>query len=126
MLVALAGLVVVVPSLAFLPVRQAPTLVDDTAQPGAPSRIVWEADPAADYYVVEFLIDGRVAAVVRSSLPSITTPSFDQSPALWRVFAGYGPVSRHDTRGPIASGTTGCTSAAKPLARAVALEPVEA
>jgi len=104
----LATAVLALPSLAFLPPRQQPTLPQTVALSSAAGpRINWTGDPDADYYVVEFLVDGRLAAVTRRSEPSATVPaSLVGRGTAWNVFAGYGPVAAHDTRGPIASGST--------------------
>jgi hypothetical protein len=103
---ALAVFVLVLPSLAFLPPRQQPTLGTPVERPPSPGRIEWSADPNADYYLVEFLVDGRLAAVIRQSEPAAPIPvSLASHLTTWHVFAGYGPVASHNTRGPIATGS---------------------
>lgn len=106
-LTTIAALVIALPCLAFLPPRQQPSLVErETASPSARSRITWDADPAADYYVVEFVIHGRLVAVRTPSAPAVSVPPAVSRGARWRTFAGYGPIAARNTRGPIASGTT--------------------
>lgn len=103
----LATAVLGLPSLAFLPPRQQPTLAPTAAVSSASRpRIDWKGESAADYYVVEFLVDGRLAAVVTPSDPAAAIPaSLVGRAATWHVFAGYGPVSQLNTHGPIASGS---------------------
>jgi hypothetical protein len=105
-MVTVATLVIVLPSLAFLPPRQRPTLPHKTLSPAPSAQIVWNTDPAADYYLVEFLVGGRLVAVRTPSEPTLSIPpSAASDGAAWRVFAGYGPVAAHNTSGPIASGS---------------------
>ena len=103
----LAALVIALPSLAFLPPRQQPSFAARETTPYvAGSLITWDADPEADYYLVEFVVEGSLVAVRTPAAPAISVPpSVASRNTIWRTFAGYGPVTAHNTRGPIASGS---------------------
>lgn len=104
---ALATLFLALPSLAFLPPRQAPR-IDATEQHGstfAVPRVTWQADPEADYYVLEVVADGRIVHVAHPASPPVLLDFLAPGDYTWRVFAGYGALADHDTRGPIAGGS---------------------
>ena len=104
---ALATLFVALPSLAFLPPRQAPRI--DTTEPPSSAiagpQATWQADPAADYYRLEVVGDGRLMHVAYPSSPPVPLGFLPPGDYAWRVFAGHGDPDDHDTRGPIAGGT---------------------
>lgn len=105
--VALVTLFVALPSLAFLPPRQAPR-IDATEPPSsaiAGPRATWQADPGADYYRLEVVGDGRLMHVAYPSSPPVPLGFLPPGDYAWRVFAGHGDPDDHDTRGPIAGGT---------------------
>ncbi len=104
---ALATLFVALPSLAFLPPRQAPR-IDTTKLPlpaNAGPQATWRADPEADYYRLEVVGDGRLMHVAYPSSPPVPLGFLPPGDYAWRVFAGHGDPDDHDTRGPIAGGT---------------------
>jgi len=104
---ALATLFLALPSLAFLPPRQAPRLDVTEQHPStlAGPRVTWQADPEADYYVLEVVADGRLVLVAHPASPPVPLDSLAPGDYTWRVFAGYGALADHDTRGPIAGGS---------------------
>jgi hypothetical protein len=100
---ALAALLVALPSLAFLPPRQAPHIAVEV--PGDPTATVsWVAAPDADYYRVEVLAAGRFVRVANALTSPVTVDALPLGVYTWRVFAGYGPLGDRDMRGPIAAG----------------------
>lgn len=98
---ALAALFLALPSLAFLPPRQAPRLV--TADPA--TAVTWTIDPDADYYLLEVLAGGRLVRVAHPVSPPVPVDSLAPGSYTWRVFSGYGAVADANTRGPIEAGT---------------------
>mgnify|MGYP003525697651 CR=1 FL=1 len=104
---ALATLFLALPSLAFLPPRQAPR-IDVTEQPAstlAAPRVTWQADPEADYYLLEVVTDGRLVHVAYPASPPVLLDRLAPGDYTWQVFASYGTLADHDTRGPIARGS---------------------
>ena len=96
------------PSLAFLPPRQAPTLAleAEPASPGEPTIITWQSDPMADYYVFELSGGGRLVQLETVQNASVTVAaSLPPGRYSWQVLVGEGPVRDHDTHGPVAGGT---------------------
>lgn len=100
---ALAMLFLALPSLAFLPPRQAPTL--EAHDPAAAAEISWTPDPSADYYALELLTGGHLARVVHPVSPPALVGRLPPGTYTWRVFSGYGAVADANTRGPIDGGT---------------------
>jgi hypothetical protein len=99
---------VALPSLAFLPPRQAPTLAleAEPASRGEPTIITWQPDPMADYYVFELSEGGRLVQLETVQNASVTVAaSLPPGRYSWQVLAGDGPVRDHDTHGPVAGGT---------------------
>lgn len=105
-LAALAALFVAIPSLAFLPPRQAPRLEvpEQRASTLARPRLTWQTDPGADYYRLEVVSAGRLVQVAYPSSPPVLLGRLAPGDYTWRVFAGRGAIADHDTRGPIAGG----------------------
>jgi hypothetical protein len=100
---ALAMLFVALPSLAFLPPRQAPTI--GARGPATATEISWTVDPSADYYVLELLTHGRLARVAHPAAPPARLDALAPGTYTWQVFSGYGAVADANTRGPIDGGT---------------------
>ena len=98
---ALAALFLALPSLAFLPPRQAPRLVEAEQA----TAVTWTIDAGADYYVLEVLAGGRLVRVAHPVSPPVTLDSLAPGAYTWRVFSGYGAVADRNTRGPIEAGT---------------------
>lgn len=100
---ALAALFLALPSLAFLPPRQAPRL--GAAEPASSTEVTWTVDPAADYYLLELLSAGRLIRVAHPLSPPVPVGSLAPGTYTWRVFSGYGAVADANTRGPVDAGT---------------------
>lgn len=99
----LAMLFLALPSLAFLPPRQAPRL--GAPESGSSTTVTWTVDPDADYYLLEVLSDGRLVGVSHPSSPPAAVGRLAPGTYAWRVFSGYGAVAAANTRGPIEAGT---------------------
>lgn len=101
-----AALVLVLPSLAFLPPRNAPTL--DARSPALypPQTISWQVDPSARYYLFELFSGRRRTSAVWTRTPSVTLDSRQALPGRywWRVRPAPSR-SAAGLAGPIASGT---------------------
>jgi hypothetical protein len=106
--VGIVAVLALLPLLAFLPPRQAPTMAAASAPTTAGSQrtLAWPADPRATYYVVQLLRGNRLVHV---SLPPSETASLPASlrpgSYTWRVYAGYGTIDANQRRGPIATGS---------------------
>jgi hypothetical protein len=102
----LAALLLALPSLAFLPPRQAPQLGSEPPSQRAAQIVTWQPIPAADYYLFEMSANGRLVKLEPVRKPSVTLgESLPAGRYAWRVFTGHGAIEDHDTRGPIAGGT---------------------
>lgn len=103
----LVALFLALPSLAFLPPRQAPRIGSDENVPARrSSTIAWQPVRGADYYVFEVSAGGHLVKVEPVLEPSVTLrASLPPGRYAWRVFAGRGSVADHERRGPIAGGT---------------------
>ena len=101
-----AALFLALPSLAFLPPRQAPHFGPEIRSLRQDTIVAWQPDPAADYYLFEMSLGGRQVKVEPVRGSSVTLGA-SLAPGLyaWRVFAGRGPMANHETQGPIAGGT---------------------
>ena len=102
----LAALFLALPSLAFLPPRQAPRLGSESVSARTAQIVTWQPVPSADYYVFEMSANGRFLKLDPVRQPSVTLGgSLPAGRYTWRVFVGHGAVEDRDTRGPIAGGT---------------------
>ena len=106
---ALVVLIALVPLLAFLPPRQAPSVgasADAATSAPQPRTLAWPAQPHADYYVVQLLRGGRVVWTSIPQEPTVDLPAaLSAGTYTWRVESGFGPIDRNEHRGPIATGT---------------------
>lgn len=100
------ALLVVLPSLAFLPPQHAPSLGEEPAAAPQSQTIAWPRDLDADYYVVELSLHTVVVKRITTLQPFVALTAGEIRPGRysWRVLAGERahPGGR---RGPIAAGT---------------------
>jgi hypothetical protein len=103
---ALVALFLALPSLAFLPPRQAPELGHEPVPLRQEPVIAWQAEPSADYYLFQLVAGGRVVMSTPLRAPSVTLrASLPERRYAWRVYVGVGPIAADERRGPVAGGT---------------------
>ena len=99
----LIALLALLPFLAFLPPRDAPTVVDSSAQALPPPHgwLAWPPHEGADSYVVQILDAGHPIHATVATKPNAPVPgTLRPGVYTWRVF-----VDDNERRGPIAQGS---------------------
>jgi hypothetical protein len=101
---AVAGLL----AAAFLPPRDAPTLLTSPAGSAAgtaPLSLSWRPSPPADYYLVELHAGGRLAHATSVPGTTLVVPGWLRPGRYaWQVFAGDGRPADRRVRGPVERG----------------------